>query len=60
MTTPYDTCPVCGKRPIPGYVPRHGIYLETHCLKCHQANPDSRENYKRNPSTIGHRGGARS
>ncbi len=60
MSEPGDICPCCGKRQIPGYVQLYGIYLEDHCLKCHKSNPDSRDNYQRHSTTIGHKGGARS
>ena len=57
-----EICPYCGKRLCPGYVSRRdgNVYLPDMCLHCYKSNPDTRENYKRNSSTIGHRGGARS
>jgi len=50
-----DTCPVCGKRKIAGYVPRAGVYLERTCFHCWKSNPDDREMSKRNPARVGNR-----
>lgn len=53
-------CPICNRRPVAGYVAGPGVYLERTCYQCWKANPDSRERYQRNASTIGAKGGAKS
>ena len=29
-----EICSACGKRPVAGYVARHGVYLSRLCSKC--------------------------